>query len=151
MFNFGVDRRIDKNLTLYGSYSTAFRIPNIDERILTINYPMTAEDGDFILKDQESNGYEFGIRYQNTSTSINVSVFEMDTKNEIQYNQAVNANLDPIKREGLNLDIMNNLDSKTSIEGSISYVNAEFTAGTLSLGTGYSEFDIHREMTPMVT
>ena len=137
-FNFGVDSRIDKNLTLYGSYSTAFRIPNIDERILTINYPMTAEDGDFILKDQESNGYEFGIRYQNTSTSINISVFEMDTKNEIQYNQAVNANLDPIKREGLNLDVMNNLDSKTTISGSISYVSAEFTAGTLSLGTGYS-------------
>ena len=62
----------------------------------------------------------------------------MDTKNEIQYNQAVNANLDPIKREGLNLDVMNNLDSKTTISGSISYVSAEFTAGTLSLGTGYS-------------
>lgn len=135
VFNLGFDKRIDKNLTLYAGYSTAFRIPNVDERILTINYGVNGLDGDFKLKNQESKGYEFGMRYQNLGSQINISYFEIDTENEIQFNQAVNANLDPIKREGINIDFTNTLDSKTSVKGSLSYVKAEFTSGELSLGT----------------
>ena len=134
VYNLGLDKRINKNVSLYAGYSTAFRIPNIDERILTID-PYTGLNGDFKLKDQESKGYEFGVRFQNLGSKINISYFEIDTKNEIQFNQLLNANLDPIKREGINVDFTNTFNSKTSVKGSLSYVRAEFTSGELSLGT----------------
>ena len=140
-YNLGIDNRINENLSFYGQYSAAFRIPNIDERILTKDYANTGVNGDFILKDQESDGYEIGLRYENMGLSLNASFFDIETTNEIQYNQSVNANLDPIKREGINLDFNNNLDSNTRINGSFSYVNAEFTSGELSMGTSSYLYD----------
>ena len=64
----------------------------------------------------------------------------MIQKNEIQYDQSVNTNLDPIKREGINLDFEFMTDNKNKFMGSIGYVNAEFTGGSLSMGTGSYEF-----------
>ena len=37
-------------------------------------------------------------------SNLNINYFDIDTLNEIQYDQSVNTNLDPIKREGINLD-----------------------------------------------
>ena len=60
----------------------------------------------------------------------------MDTKNEIQYNQSVNTNLDPIEREGINIDLSYIIDQKQKITSSINLTDAEFTSGTLTPGTG---------------
>ncbi len=132
--NIGVEKKIDKNFSIYGNYSESFRIPNIDERILATT------SGSFELKDQESDGIEIGVIYSNEVADLNVNYFDIDTLNEIQYDQSVNTNLDPIKREGINLDFEFNPDNKNKFMGSIGYVNAEFTGGSLSMGTGSYEF-----------
>ncbi len=132
--NIGIEKKVDKNLTLYGNYSESFRIPNIDERILATT------SGSFALKDQTSDGVELGIIYSNEVVNFNINYFAIDTLNEIQYDQSVNTNLDPIKREGINLDFKLQADSKNKLTGSIGYVNAEFTSGALSMGTGSFEF-----------
>ena len=56
--NIGIEKKIDKNFSIYGNYSESFRIPNIDERILATT------SGSFALKDQESDGIEIGVIYQ---------------------------------------------------------------------------------------
>ena len=132
--NFGIEKKVDKNFSLYGNYSESFRIPNIDERILATT------SGSFALKDQESDGIELGIIYSNEFINFNINYFEIDTLNEIQYDQSVNTNLDPIKREGINLDFELQPDNKNKFLASIGYVNAEFTSGTLSMGTGSYEY-----------
>ena len=64
----------------------------------------------------------------------------MDTKNEIQYDQSVNTNLDPIEREGMNIDLNYIIDQKQKVSASINVTEAEFTGGSLSMGTGTTEF-----------
>ena len=132
--NIGLEKKIDRNFSIYGNYSESFRIPNIDERILATT------SGSFALKDQESDGIEIGVIYSNQVASLNINYFDIDTLNEIQYDQSVNTNLDPIKREGINLDFEFRPDNKNKFMGSIGYVNAEFTGGSLSMGTGSYEF-----------
>ena len=34
--NIGIEKKIDKNFSIYGNYSESFRIPNIDERIIKL-------------------------------------------------------------------------------------------------------------------
>ena len=60
----------------------------------------------------------------------------MDTKNEIQYNQSVNTNLDPIERQGINIDLDYKIDETQKIMSSFNYTEAEFTSGTLTPGSG---------------
>ena len=129
-FNIGFEKGINKNVSIYGSYAEAFRIPNIDETI------KATTSGSFHLEDQESDGIEIGILYKNAFLNLNASYYLMDTKNEIQYNQSVNTNLDPIEREGINIDLSYIIDQKQKITSSINLTDAEFTSGTLTPGTG---------------
>ena len=129
-YNIGFEKGISKSTSLYGSYSEAFRIPNIDEII------KATTSGSFHLEDQESDGIEIGILYKNAFLNLNASYYLMDTKNEIQYNQSVNTNLDPIEREGVNIDLSYRIDQKQKITSSINLTDAEFTSGTLTPGTG---------------
>ena len=131
-YNIGFEKGIDKNLSLYGSYSESFRIPNIDENI------KATTSGSFHLEDQESEGIEVGILYQTNMLSLNASYYTLDTKNEIQYNQSVNTNLDPIERQGLNIDLEYLVEENSKITVSVNFTEAEFTAGTLTPGTGGS-------------
>ncbi len=131
-FNFGLEKKLINNFLVYGNYSESFRVPNIDERI------KSPTSGSFDLRDQNSESLEFGIRYLSSKINVNGSIFTMDTKNEIQYNQSVNTNLDPVEREGINLDFSYEYDPLNKISGSLSYVDAKFTSGSLTPGTGGS-------------
>ena len=119
-----------KNVKASAKYAESFRTPNIDERI------KSTTSGSFALLDQESDEVEFGIRLNDTKFNISASIYSMDTRNEIQYDQSKNTNLDPISREGLNLDFDYEINSSTMLLGSYSYAQAEFTSGTLSPGGG---------------
>ena len=90
------------------------------------------------MEDQESEGIEVGILYQTNMLSLNASYYILDTKNEIQYNQSVNTNLDPIERQGLNIDLEYLVNENNKITTSVNFMEAEFTAGTLTPGTGGS-------------
>ncbi len=129
-YNIGFEKGINKNLSLYSSYAQSFRIPNIDENI------KATTAGSFHLEDQESEGLEIGFLYKNNIINLNASYYDMDTRNEIQYNQSVNTNLDPIERQGINIDLNYRLDKKQKIAASLNFTEAEFTSGTLSPGTG---------------
>ena len=134
-YNFGFEKGLNKNLSFYGNYSESFRIPNIDENI------KATTSGSFHLEDQESESVELGILYQNEFLNLNASYYQMDTKNEIQYDQSVNTNLDPIERQGVNIDLDYIIDQRQNISASINVTEAEFTSGSLSMGTGTTEFE----------
>ena len=65
--NIGIEKKIDRNFSIYGNYSESFRIPNIDERILATT------SGSFALKDQESDGIEIGVIYSNEVANLNIN------------------------------------------------------------------------------
>ena len=130
IFNIGFEKILSEKVKVFTKYAESFRTPNIDERIVATT------SGSFALLDQESDEIELGFRYNDVKLNISASIYSMDTKNEIQYDQEKNTNLDPINREGLNLDFDYEINNSTKLMGSYSHVNAEFTAGTLSPGSG---------------
>ena len=137
--NIGVEYILDSQNTLFFKYAEAFRTPDLDARNSTCADDYSACTGTgtfFYLADQTSDELEFGIRHVIENLSFTSSIYEMNTLNEIRYvPYANNTNLDPIKRKGLDLDFNYNLDEKTSIDGSFSYIDAHFTTGSLSRGS----------------
>ena len=129
-YNLGLEKKIDSFTSIFVRHSTGFRNPNIDERI------QATTSGSFVLKDQTSEDIELGVRAERNKTSLVASVFLMDTENEIQYDQSVNTNLDPIERKGFNLDLNYQINAKNNLKAALSYVNAEFTSGSLTPGGG---------------
>jgi len=129
-YNLGLEKKINPFMSIFVRHSTGFRNPNIDERI------KATTSGSFALKDQTSEDIEFGVRSERNKTNLVASIFLMDTENEIQYNQSVNTNLDPIERTGFNLDLNYQINDKHNLKAALSYVNAEFTSGSLTPGGG---------------
>ena len=129
-FNIGFEKKFNKEISFYGSYAESFRIPNIDERVASSSPKLT-----FDLKSQESEGYDIGMRYFRNNLNLNVSYYQIDTKNEIQLSNNINTNIDPIERQGVDLDFGYSLDQSNKVKGSFSYTMAEFTAGALIPGT----------------
>ena len=129
-FNIGFEKILDANTKIFTKYAESFRTPNIDERI------KSTTSGSFVLNDQTSEEIEIGLRYENATLNFSGSIYSMDTKNEIQYDQSKNTNLDPISREGINIDFNYRATDTVRLNGSYNYVDAEFTSGSLSMGTG---------------
>ena len=90
-YNLGLEKKINPLISIFMKYSKGFRTPNIDERIKAPNW----SSGSFELKDQTSEDTELGMRVEKDKINLAASIFFIDTENEIQYNQSVNANLDP--------------------------------------------------------
>ncbi|MDC3204585.1 TonB-dependent receptor [Pelagibacteraceae bacterium] len=128
-FNVGFEKKLNRELSLYAGYAESFRIPNIDERVASSSPKLT-----FDLKSQESEGYDVGLRYFRDELNLDVSYYVIDTTNEIQLRNNINANIDPIERKGLDIDFGYSLDQSNKLRGSFSYTIAEFTAGTLTPG-----------------
>ena len=129
-FNIGFEKILDSNTKIFTKYAESFRTPNIDERI------KSTTSGSFALNDQSAEEIEIGVRYENQLFNISGSIYSMDTENEIQYDQSKNTNLDPISREGMNIDFNFVARDNLRFTGSYNYVDAEFTSGSLSMGTG---------------
>jgi iron complex outermembrane receptor protein len=134
--NFGVEHKLQPNLIVFGKYAEAFRTPDIDARNKT-----SSTTGDFVLEEQTSEEFEVGFKYDENGLNLNASIYSMDTKNEIRYVPSFNnTNLDPIKRDGLDIDFDFKSNERLSFNGSFSYVDARFTSGSLSLGTGLASY-----------
>jgi iron complex outermembrane receptor protein len=127
--NIGAEYILDKNMVVSAKYSRAFRTPDLDAR-----NQVKSGDPDFFLKDQTSKEIEFGLKYQNMNLNFNSSVYEMDTENEIRYVPSFNnTNLDPIKRKGVDLDIVYEINNNLDVSSSFSYVDARFKSGSLAM------------------
>ncbi|MDB9986205.1 TonB-dependent receptor [Pelagibacterales bacterium] len=128
--NLGLEHYLNKNYSIFAKYAEAFRVPDIDAR------NSTDSRDDFVLDDQTSEEYEVGFRFSAEKMSLNASIYEMDTKNEIVYlNGFNNTNWDPINRQGLDIDFSYDLNKQSKLKGSFSHVNAKFTSGKLQMGT----------------
>ena len=128
--NIGVEYILSKNTTISAKYSQAFRTPDLDARNL-----VKSGDPAFALKDQTSEEFEIGLKYQNKNLNLNSSIYEMDTENEIRYVPSFNnTNLDPINRKGFDLDATYQINNNFDLTGSFSYVDATFKSGLLAMG-----------------
>jgi iron complex outermembrane receptor protein len=127
--NIGIEHILNKNMIISLKYAKSFRTPDIDAR----NVVNSAYD-EFTLNDQTSKEYEIGFRFKNEKINLSSSFYEMDTNNEIRYVPSFNnTNMDPIKREGVNLDIVYSIADNLDLKGAFSYVDARFKSGSLRM------------------
>lgn len=122
--NLGLEQKVMPGLAIFGRTGRGFRTPNIDERI-------GATGVSLFLKPQWSWDVEGGVRAQSGPYKLQSSVYRMAIRDEIHFiaSTFTNVNLDPTRRLGWETSGEVKLDPAVRLKGSLSYINAKFTAG----------------------
>lgn len=112
-------------LNVYGKAGRSFRMPNSDENAY--------RPGPAPLRAQTSRDLELGATYGSADQQIGARVFRHKLKDEIFYdptiNFGVNTNLDPTRRQGVELDAKARIAADWRVTASLQHVKAEFTDG----------------------
>ena len=126
----GVRQDLASGFGVYGKIGRSFRLPNADE-LLSVQSP---------LAPQTSTDKEIGVTWQSASSSARLSYFRYDLTNEIQYNPladglwgpgtGANTNLDPTRRQGVELEGHTALSSSVSLDANVTWMQAQFRSGT---------------------
>lgn len=127
-WEFGLSKEINPANSLYVRRSQSFRLPNIDE----IGSAPWLGTGPAPLNPQTAQENEIGWKFRlRESTRINVRYFWTHLINEIIYDPSQTAviNLDPTKRQGVDLDVSQTINHQLLIGGIISHKVATFRSG----------------------
>jgi iron complex outermembrane receptor protein len=113
-------------VTLHAKAGQSYRLPNVDENSLRATSA--------VLNPQTSRDLELGATFSGAANSVGVRVFRHELKNEIFYDPTAggfgaNVNLDPTRRQGVELDGQATLATAWRISGHVQHVAASFVAG----------------------
>ncbi len=94
----GAERKLTTDLVLFGRLGRAFRLPTVDERVLS-----SANYDSFALSTQTSWDAEVGTRWKVGMANLRLSAYQMNLENEIHYNSdtSLNENMAPTRRRGV--------------------------------------------------
>lgn len=131
----GVEHRLSNSVALFARAASAFRTPNVDERVSSGPSfdPITSAPipGTFMLKTQTSQDVEGGMRFKSGPLEAQTSFFAMDLKNEIQFDPVnfYNRNLDPTRRYGSETSASLRANDDLVFRGGVAFVSAKFREG----------------------
>ena len=118
-------------LTLHAKAGESYRVPNVDEN--------SYRDSVDVLKVQTSRDLEFGATLGSQARRISARVFRHRLRDEIFFDPTlafgfgINTNLDPTRRQGVELDgqlaLPAILPGELRLTGHVQHVQAEFTDG----------------------
>jgi len=135
--HFGIEHRFNDAFTVFGRAASAFRTPNVDERVNS--GPMfdvfgNPIPGNFQLKTQTSNDVEGGVRIKAGAFEMQSSVYDMSLTNEIHYDPVdfFNYNLDPTRRYGSETSATLRAGSALLLHGGFAYTRAVFREGAFA-------------------
>ena len=81
--NFGINYQLNPNHYLFGSITSGYRAPNIDDLgslgIIDFRYEIPNYD----LKPEQSNNFEIGYKYNSKKVNFSISAFQMNLKDII--------------------------------------------------------------------
>ncbi|WP_028455789.1 TonB-dependent receptor [Chitinilyticum litopenaei] len=121
----GVRHAFAKEWSAYARAGKSFRLPNADE----LAYLTEA------LRPQTSLDKEIGLQWQTPAAAARLAIYRYDLDDEIHFNKLAgggwgsNVNLDPTRRQGIELDGSWQLDSQWRFSGNVSWQDATFRAG----------------------
>lgn len=114
-------------VTLHAKAGKSYRVPNVDEN----SYRESID----VLKVQTSRDLELGVTIGNAQRQVSARVFRHRLRDEIFFDPTlfggfgVNTNLDPTRRQGVELDGYLDLPANLRLTGHVQHVKAEFTDG----------------------
>ena len=111
---------------LYARVGRSFRVPNVDENAF--------RSATRVLDIQTSRDMELGVTVGSAALGATARVFRHNLTNEIFYDPTLNGfgantNLDPTRREGIELDAHARLGANLRLTGQLQHVDARFTEG----------------------
>jgi iron complex outermembrane recepter protein len=125
----GIEHRFNEIFAIFGRAASAFRTPNIDERVGV--GPFASPTKDFNLKIQTSNDVEGGFRVKAGMFEMQSSIYNMDLTNEIHFDPVnfIDTNLDPTRRYGSETSASLRASDSVLLRGSFAYTRAIFREG----------------------
>ena len=125
----GIEHRFNETFAVFGRAATAFRTPNIDERVGVGPFASPAKD--FNLKIQTSNDVEGGFRIKAGMFEMQSSIYNMNLTNEIHFDPVnfVDVNLDPTRRYGSETSASLRVNDALLLHGGVAYTRAIFREG----------------------
>ena len=114
------------NVTVHAKAGRSYRLPNADE-----NGFRSAQG---LLDAQTSRDLELGVTVGDKARQVSARVFRHRLRNEIFFDPTAgtfgaNTNLDPTRRQGVELDAQADLGANLRLIGHVQHVQAEFTDG----------------------
>jgi iron complex outermembrane receptor protein len=115
-------------VTVFGKAGQSYRVANADENAYT---PI----GNQPLAPQKSHDAELGLSYAGNDSKITGRVFRHNLSNEIFYDPTLNfsfganTNLDPTRRQGVELDAEQRIAADWNVSAHYQHVQAKFTEG----------------------
>ncbi len=116
-------------LGLYGKTGRSYRVANVDESAGAVG----------TLSPQTSNDLEIGTQLRHEQGKLTLNWFRHDLRNEIIYNPTAptadplfpgaNVNLDPTRREGVELKVNQALSGTWSVQATAQHVSPSFREG----------------------
>jgi iron complex outermembrane receptor protein len=114
-------------VTLHAKAGKSYRLPNADEN----SYRSSIG----VLNAQTSRDLEFGVTVGDKARQVSARVFRHRLRDEIFFDPTLvggfgtNTNLDPTRRQGIELDAHLDLPANLRLTGHLQHVQAEFTDG----------------------
>ena len=119
-FDVGAVYDLRDNISIFASFATSFRIPNVDEYAL-------ADDN---LKPQKGKHYDLGLRYRFRGLAeFNLTLFQIEIEDEIRFDPdlRVNSNFeDTTRRRGVETALKLYPAENLYIWGNYTYMDAKF-------------------------
>jgi len=127
----GIEHRFNDVFSIFGRAASAFRTPNIDERIGASPTFFPPVPPTFDLKTQTSNDIEGGFRVKAGKFEMQSSVYNMDLTNEIHFDPVnfIDYNLDPTRRYGSETGATYRASDTVLLRGGFAYTRAIFREG----------------------
>ncbi len=127
----GIEHRFNEVFSVFGRAASAFRTPNIDERIGASPTFFPPVPPTFNLKTQTSDDIEGGFRIKSGKFEMQSSIYNMDLLNEIHFDPVnfIDYNLDPTRRYGSETSATYRASDTVLLRGGFAYTRAVFREG----------------------
>jgi iron complex outermembrane receptor protein len=121
-WDFGINQALSGGLNIYGRTAKAYRLPNVDENRFLVS----------ALRPQITRDIDAGLKWQSAAgSSAGVRAFRQSGRDEIAFDPTTfsNVNLDPTRRNGLEINGRTVINRELSLSGSIQSITAKFSGG----------------------
>jgi len=121
-WDLGANQALAGGFNIYGRSARAYRLPNVDENRFLVS----------ALRPQITRDLEGGLKWQFTAGStVGIRAFRQSATDEIAFDPTTfsNVNLDPTRRNGIELNGKTAITRDLSLSGSVQSITAKFSGG----------------------
>ena len=121
VYDLGVNKSINDNLSVFSNFNTAFLAPDID-RIFVLNTAFTAKTFNKWVEPSTSKTLNIGLNHVTSKNKLKITLFNIIAKKElwlIPHNAFINTNLDKTHKYGL--ELQDNFILNDNLSTSINY------------------------------